>query len=591
MCGICGELNFRGDPDAAAVGRMTARLARRGPDAEGFWQQGPIALGHRRLAIIDLSSRAAQPMVDAELGVSLVFNGTIYNYRELRAELIGLGYRFFSDGDTEVILKAWHAWGEAALTRLTGMFAFALWDTQRQGLLLVRDRIGIKPLYFSPTRDRFRFASSLPALLAGGEIDRTLDPVALHHQFTLHGSVPAPHTILRGVRKLPPAHALWIAADGGERQWRYWSFPEVASYPQLSEQEWLDAVRAGLIEAVHKRQVVADVPVGVLLSGGLDSSLLVALSAQDAGHDLHTFSIGFEDTPEEAGSEFLYSDRVAHHFGTRHHKLTIANSDALARLPQAVAEMSEPMASQDNIGFFLLGEEVRRHVKVVQSGQGADEIFGGYFWYPQMQAAMGSDLERIAPRYFDRSHAALARLLTPSFVSRDFTGERMASELAASGGGEFLDRLFRVDVGMLMVDDPVKRIDNMMMAWGIEARVPFLDHELVALALSMPAELKLREGGKWPLKVIARTLLPHAVIDRPKGYFPVPALKFVRGPFLAFMRDILDSDACRARGLYNREALARVFADPAAFTTPLQGNTLWHLALLELWLQLVVDPV
>ena len=589
MCGICGELNHHGRPDADAVGRMTARLARRGPDAEGRHIDGPLALGHRRLAIIDLSAHSAQPMVDAELGLALVFNGTIYNYRELRAELVRAGYRFFSDGDTEVILKAYHAWGTDCLLRLTGMFAFALWDAARQGLFLARDRIGIKPLYYAATPARFRFASNTQALLAGGGIDTAIDPVALHHQFTLHGSVPAPYTILAGVRKLAPGHAMWVEADGRMEQWRYWWLQAERPVDALGEQEWLAAVREGLHQAVHRRQVVADVPVGVLLSGGLDSSLLVALSARASGVPVKTFAIGFEDAPEEAGDEFVYSDQVARTFATEHHRFRIRNDEALARLPEAVAEMAEPMVSQDNIGFYLLGEQVHRHVKAVQSGQGADETFGGYFWYPRMQAAAGTDLERFAPLYFDRTHAEYLEMVTGRYAGDDVTASLVAARLAEPGADEFLDRVWRLDVGMLMVDDPVKRIDNMMMAWGIEARVPFLDHELVELALAMPPALKMREGGKWPLKAIARGLLPDAVLDRPKGYFPVPALRFVRGPFLAFMRGILRSEACRRRGLYNPAYVERLLAAPERYTTPLGGSKLWHLALLELWLQRVVD--
>jgi len=585
MCGICGELNFSTVADKAAVERMTRQLQRRGPDAAGYHSDGPLAFGHRRLAIIDLSEHSAQPMVDVGLGLALVFNGTIYNYRELRAELTVLGYRFFSDGDTEVILKAYHAWGEECLSRLTGMFAFVIWDRQRRGLFLARDRIGIKPLYYAATSGRFRFASNTQALLAAGDVDTSIDPVALHHQLTLHASVPAPHTILQGVRKLAPGHAMWVSADGSRCEWSYWQ--PGAAMVERREEEWLAMVREELLQAVHKRQVVADVPVGVLLSGGLDSSLLTALTSREAGRPVQTFAIGFEDAPEEGGDEFYWSDMVARQFGTEHHRFRISNAEALIRLPEAVSAMAEPMVSQDNIGFYLLGEQVRQHVKVVQSGQGADEIFAGYFWYARMRDAKGSDMERFVPHYFDRTHAEYLETVTPAYAGEDVTSALVAKRLAGEGG--FLDRVWRTDVGMLMVDDPVKRIDNMLMAWGIEARVPFLDHQLVELALAMPAVLKMRDGGKWPLKQIGRELLPAAIIDRPKGYFPVPALKFPRGPFFAFMREILESETCRQRGLFDRAYVDRLLAAPERFVTPLGGSKLWHLALLELWLQRVAD--
>ncbi|NCP81645.1 MAG: asparagine synthase (glutamine-hydrolyzing), partial [Rhodoferax sp.] len=280
MCGICGELRFDGAaPDMAAIRRMSDALARRGPDDAGVFQSGPLAFGHRRLSIIDLSAHAHQPMVDTMLQLTLVFNGTIYNYRELRVELLTLGYSFFSEGDSEVILKAYHAWGAACVTRFKGMFAFAIWDQRRGQLFLARDRFGIKPLYLTQTGQRLRFASSLPALLAGGEVDTTLDAVALHHHFTLHTVVPAPRTVLQGVRKLLPASSMMLNPDGTVTEQVYWTLDATRPDKPLSEAQWLDATRTHLSEAVKRRLLAADVPVGVLLSGGLDSSLLVGLLA------------------------------------------------------------------------------------------------------------------------------------------------------------------------------------------------------------------------------------------------------------------------------------------------------------------------
>ncbi|HID49981.1 MAG TPA: asparagine synthase (glutamine-hydrolyzing), partial [Chromatiales bacterium] len=321
MCGICGELRLDGRPgDREVVARMLPKLARRGPDCEGRWREGRLALGHRRLAIIDLSERANQPMVDEELGLVLVFNGAIYNYRELRAEFLAEGYSFFSEGDSEVILKAYHKWGERCPEHLHGMFAFAIWDRRKQILFLARDRMGIKPLYFSHTDRFFRFASNPQALLAGGEVDTRIDPVALHHQLTLHAVIPAPRTILQGVRKLEPGTSLSLDTGGEPSQRRYWHLTAERPASPMSEQEWTDAIHTALREAVRRRLDVADVPVGVLLSGGLDSSLLVALLAEAGVKDLLTFSIGFEDQPEEKGSEFEYSDQVVERYRTRHHK-------------------------------------------------------------------------------------------------------------------------------------------------------------------------------------------------------------------------------------------------------------------------------
>ncbi len=602
MCGICGELRFDGaSPDLQAIERMSEQLARRGPDHAGTFADGPLAFGHRRLAIIDLSPSADQPMVDTALQLTLVFNGTIYNYRELRTELIAMGYAFFSEGDSEVILKAYHAWGERCVQRFYGMFAFAIWDTRdtgdghRASLFLARDRFGIKPLYLAQDAGRLRFASSLPALLAGGGVDTRIDPVALHHHFTLHTVVPAPRTVLSGVRKLPPATTMTVRVDGSITHTVFWTLDATRPPQPLTEAEWLDATRKVLVRALDRHRLAADVPVGVLLSGGLDSSLLVGLLA-DHVDDLLTFSIGFEgiagvSVGAEKADEFEFSDLIAAQFKTRHQKFLIPDSEVLARLPEAVAAMTEPMMSHDVIAFYLLSERVSKEVKVVLAGQGADEVFGGYFWYPLMDAEVGPAVERFSRHYFDRDHAEYLEMIAPAWHVPDVTTDLVARELAKPQADSFLDEVWRFDATTLIVDDPVKRVDNMPMAWGLEVRVPFLDHELVELAASMPPELKLKEGGKYPLKAISRGVIPDAVIDRPKGYFPVPALKHVRGPFLELMRGILQSEACIRRGLYQRGYVDKLLANPEAYFTRIRGSKLWHLALLEWWLEVHVDGV
>jgi asparagine synthase (glutamine-hydrolysing) len=587
MCGICGELRLDGQvAELSRIRAMLAQLERRGPDHEGSYSDGPLGMGHRRLSIIDLSEHAHQPMIDAELGLVIVFNGTIYNYPELRQELMGLGYRFFSSGDTEVILKAFHAWGEACVERFAGMFAFAIWDMARKRLFMARDRFGIKPLYYAHESGRLLFASNVQALLATGDVDTSFDPAGLHHQFTLHAVVPAPLTIFKGIRKLPPAHSLTIDAEGRQEIRPYWQLVARRPAEPRGEDEWIEAIHGALKQAVDKRIRIADVPVGVLLSGGLDSSLLVGLLAEAGVSDLKTFTVGFEDQPEEKGSEFEYSDPVAQRFNTNHHKFHIPNSQVLERLPEAVDAMAEPMFGQDAIAFYLLSEQVSKHVKVVQSGQGADEVFGGYFWYPQMAAETeGPLVDRFSKYYFDRDHEEWLEMFRSKHHCGDVTSQLIGSRLEQAQADEFIDAVLSLDVTTLIVDDPVKRVDNMTMAWGLEARVPFLDHELVELAAQMPPELKLRDGGKYVLKKIARGLIPDSVIDRPKGYFPVPALKYVRGEFLEFMRDILDSRACRERGLYRRDYIERLLAAPEEHLTRIKGSKLWHIALLEFWLQ------
>jgi len=461
---LCGELRFDGKPaDLGAIQRMTARLERRGPDHDGTYSDGPLGFGHRRLAVIDLSEHANQPMVDQELGLALVFNGTIYNYPALREELKEKGYHFYSSGDTEVILKAWHAWGEACVERLHGMFAFVVWDQHSRTLFLARDRLGIKPLY----------------------IDTAIDPVGLHHQFTLHAVIPAPNTILRGIRKLAPAHCMTVNPDGRSKERRYWHLEASRPEHPKTDGEWLESIHDMLRSAVQKRNEIADVPVGVLLSGGLDSSLLVALLAESGISDLRTFSVGFEDHPSEKGSEFEFSDQVVERYRTRHRKFMIPNDQVLERLPEAVDAMAEPMFGQDAVAFYLLGEQVSKEIKVVQSGQGADEVFGGYFWYPRMMAeSTGTPVERFARHYFDRDHGEFLQMVSRDYRGEDHTSDRIARLLAEPGADSFMDAVLRMDTTTLIVDDPVKRVDNMTMAWGLEARVPFLDHQLVELAAS-----------------------------------------------------------------------------------------------------------
>lgn len=593
MCGICGELRFDGlSADPVILERMLVRLVHRGPDNEGKYLSRQIALGHRRLSIIDLSAASNQPMVDHKLGLALVFNGTIYNYKELRVELEAAGQQFFSQGDTEVILRAYATWGDDFVPRLHGMFAFVIWDMRRNRLFMARDRFGIKPLYYSQSGEFIRFASTTQALLAAGDIDRSIDTVALQHHFTLHAVVPAPRTLIQGVRKLPPAHIMIIEQDGQSQVRPYWRLDSTTPATEISEWEWVDAVHESLERAVKRRRQVADVPVGVLLSGGLDSSLLVALLAEHGGaSNLLTFSVGFEDDPLERGNEFEFSDQVAERYNTVHHKLRVPNREILGHLPDTIDYMSEPMLSQDAVAFYLLSQRVSKYVKVVQSGQGADEVFGGYFWYPQMDAASGSDLERFHQFYFDRDHEEYLHLVQAEYQGPDHTSAYIEKRLHAIQSGEYLNRVLNLDVTTLIVDDPVKRVDNMTMAWGLEARVPFLDHELVELVAGMPVKYKIGTGGKHLLKRIARGLVPDAVIDRPKAYFPVPALKFVRGRFLEFMRDIVNSKACRERGIYQQDYINALLRDPEQNLTRIQGNKLWHLAVTECWLQRNLDAI
>ena len=351
-----------------------------------------------------------------------------------------------------------------------------------------------------------------------------------------------------------------------------------------SEEEWCDLLLDSLRTSVRRR-MVCDVPVGVLLSGGVDSSLIVGLLADEGQEGLATYSIGFEDANNEKGNEFEYSDLIANHYGTNHHKIHIPSAEMMENLPHAIKAMSEPMVSYDNIGFYLLSREVSKTIKVVQSGQGADEVFGGYHWYPPLQKT-NDPVESYRHAFFDRDQQRMAEHLNPDYLAeKDESAAFVAEHFARVGAREPVDKALRLDTNVMLVDDPVKRVDNMTMAWGLEARVPFLDHELVELAGRIPSRHKLSHGGKGVLKEASRRVIPSAVIDRPKGYFPVPALKYIQGPYLEMVQDALGSQAAKDRGLFQQSYLDRLFEAPSDHITPLRGSELWQVALLEMWLQ------
>jgi asparagine synthase (glutamine-hydrolysing) len=376
-----------------------------------------------------------------------------------------------------------------------------------------------------------------------------------------------------------------IQPDGTSTESVYWE----ASFTRgitMSRQEWADAVHEKLRVAVERR-MVADVPVGVLLSGGLDSSYIVALLAEQGQRGLTTFSIGFEAAAGEAGDEFAYSDIIARKFGTEHHQIRIGRDRFLPAVDRTVSAMSEPMVSHDCIAFNLLSEDVAKHVTVVQSGQGADEILAGYSWYPPLRDVPREEaVDAYAREFFDRPHSDLARQLNPEWlIGDDVSREFVAASFGRPGATTAVDAALRLDSQVMLVDDPVKRVDNMTMAWGLEARVPFLDHELVELAAACPPELKLAQGGKGVLKDAARGSVPDEVIDRTKGYFPVPGIRHLEGAMLDKVRDALFAPAARARGLFRPEYVDALLKDPNTPRTTLGANQLWQLALLEMWLQ------
>ena len=585
MCGICGAISNKGEGvDEEELRSMLPALANRGPDNEDIRVDKNYGFGHRRLKIIDLSEQGNQPMIDPELGLVITYNGMIYNYKELKKELEHKGYRFRSNSDTEVMLKAYHCWGDLFVQKLYGMFAFCLHDRKKNRFVMGRDRLGIKPLYYTEKNGNFYFASNMQSLNDAGVVDRTLSREALHYYLSFHAVVPAPHTIYKSVQKLEPGYVMVLEPGGTKKLKRYWSV-DYQHRLDMSEEEWMEAILLTLKESV-KRRMVSDVPVGALLSGGLDSSLIVALMAELDTSQLRTYSIGFEDVDGEDGNEFQYSDIIAEKYNTQHSKFFIDSNKLLPQVKRCLEAMAEPMVSHDAVGFHLLSEEVTKDTKVVLCGQGADEIFAGYHWYPQIMEGSEDPVTLYRQSFFDRGHQEILDTLSQEYhPSRDYSIDFVRDHFSKPGADTPVDKALRLDSTVMLVEDPVKRVDNMTMDWGLEARVPFLDHDVVELAAQIPPSLKVSSGGKHILKRAAERILPREVIYRKKGYFPVPALKYLQGEFLEFARDMLLSHRARQRNIFQQHYLESLLERPQDQMTVLGGNKVWQMAVLEYWLQ------
>ena len=588
MCGISGELRFdQQEADIAGVAAMSRSQHRRGKDGEGLMSFGKVTFGHRRLKIFDLSDKAQQPMVDPSLGLAITFNGAIYNYRELRQQLYAKGYTFFSDSDTEVLLKAYHCWKLSMLEKIQGIFAFAIWERDSGKLILVRDRMGVKPLYYVKSPSFFRFASTLPALL-DSSAGKSINDEALQCYFTFH-IIPEPQTLVKDIYKLEPGTVMTVTEDGAIQKKQYWQlrFYGEKENETLTEGEWIERLEDTLMHAVKSR-TVADVPVGVLLSGGLDSSLLVALLANITNRPPLTFSIGFESTADEQGDEFYYSDIIAKHFSTEHTKIVIKTPQLHESLMECIASMSEPMVSHDAIAFYLLSKEVKKHVTVVQTGQGADELFAGYHWFQGMnyntvfpRLAAENLYERIA----DNNYHDYFAMMEPEHRTRNIALDSMETLCKKNGSSHMIDLMQQYESTYALSNGPLARVDNMTMAWGLEAREPFLDPDLARLACRMPASLKLQREGKYVLKELGSKLLPREVVERPKGYFPVPKLKNPGKEEVNWLRDVLSPQHIKQEGIFNPSYVETLLDNPSDYVTPLGTSKLWQLGVLECWMQ------
>jgi len=587
MCGICGEFRFnKSQFDNVKLTKLMDSIASRGNDSKGTYKEKNIFLGHHRLSIIDTSDKSNQPMKINDLVI--IFNGVIYNYKELRKNLITKGHIFNSSGDTEVIIRLYIEYGSECVNYLDGVFSFAIYDTKKNNLFLARDRIGIKPLYYTLDNNEFRFSSSMNGLINKNEKPQ-INPIALHYQFTLHSVVPAPHTIISGIHKLEPGHTLKITQSGESYLNKYFDINEV-EIKNHKEQEITEHSTYLLKKAVEKRLNIADVPVGILLSGGLDSSLITAL-AKKFKEQIDTYSIGFNTVNEEVGNEFYYSDLVAKDFKTSHVKYKINDDELFNNLDLVISNMSEPMFSQDSSAFFLLSNRVSKNNKVVLSGQGADEVFGGYFWYKQiMNEKSLNEIDTLSKYYFDRSFHNYKNIVNNKYVYSNYVHNDISRAMnEMSPTLSTLDKVFRLELSMFIIDDPVKRVDNMTMSHALEARVPFLDIDLITYMLSIKGSDKIKHTSKYYLKKLSESFLKKEIIYRDKFYFPVPPLKIIEGKFYHYCKKVLNTDAALNRDIYNRKYIDRLLDEPNTNYTNLNGNELWHFTLLERWLQLNVD--
>jgi asparagine synthase (glutamine-hydrolysing) len=623
MCGIAGVLYAdRARPlDGRILKAMGDSIAHRGPDAEGFWTEPGIGLVHRRLSIIDLSG-GDQPIGNEDDTVQVMYNGEIYNYQELRAGLEARGHRFRTQSDTEVIVHLYEEQGEQLVERLRGMFAFALWDRPRRRLVLARDRLGIKPLYLYRDAEKVLFGSELKALLAHPGVPRELDAAAVE-EYIAFGMVLGARSIFRRIEKLPPAHVVTLEAGAFARPARrYWQL-RIAPNESRSLADWQEAIEAKVQEAV-KAHLIADVPVGAFLSGGLDSSAVVACAAGQQGAPLQTFSIGFR---EEAFSELRYARQVAERYHTQHTE-EIVTPDAVGLLDDLTHYYDEPFADSSAIPTFLVSRLARRSVKVVLSGDGGDEGFGGYARYAHdlKEAA----LRRYLPAWFRRAALApLARIWPKAdWLPRPLRAKTLLTNLALDPdaayantlslcrpplrrrllGGDLLAELnghdpeagirtsyaqapvhdplggmIAADVATILPDDFLVKVDRASMAHGLELRPPLLDHELLELAGRVPSRWKVHQGEtKWILKQIFQKYLPPSVIWRPKHGFEIPIDAWLRGPLRPVFEGAVLEPQARVSNLINQN-LARKLYQAHQAGIGRHGNVLWSLLVFARW--------
>lgn len=624
MCGIVGivNLSLRETVDDTRLKRMRDLLVHRGPDGEGLWVDGPVGLGHRRLAIVDVAG-GHQPMANEDRSVWIVFNGEIYNHPALRPELEARGHRYRTRSDTETILHLYEEEGERCVERLQGMFAFAIWDRRRGRLLLARDRLGIKPLYYVCRDDELLFASEIKAILAGGPLKAELN-TAILPEFLATRFVSGEETFFRGVRKLLPGRTLSWSATQGFRQRRYWRLPRGLDASRLNRPERAGALRARL-EAAVRSHLMSDVPLGLFLSGGLDSSALAAFMAPMVKEPIRTFAVGFHD-PE--ADELAFARLAARAVGAEHREVVVTPGEFLQALPRLIWHEDEPIAFPSSVPLYFVSRLAQEHVKVVLTGEGADELFLGYNRYrvTAWNERLGNGYRDLVPgslrrrlrhlvrrlpmparRYAERTFLALDPLprrlfyenfavfpessqrhllADPGLLTADPYAEGLRCYQEAPGGT--LERMSHADLQTYLVELLMKQ-DQMSMAASIESRVPFLDHEFVEYAAALPGRLKLRGWQtKAVLREACRGLVPREVLTRRKMGFPVPVGRWFRGAFWPVVQEFVLGPRAIQRGLLEPRGL-RQLAEEHRAGARAHGDRLWLLVNLEIWQRIFLD--
>jgi asparagine synthase (glutamine-hydrolysing) len=623
MCGIAGRFNY--DPlrpvDRDVLEAMTDAVAHRGPDAAGYHLGRGIGLGHRRLSIIDLAT-GDQPLSNEDGTVWTIFNGEIYNFADVRDELTSYGHRFTTSSDTEIIVHGYEQWGERCVDRFRGMFAFAVWDAANRRLLLARDRLGVKPLYYAAMAGRgIVFGSELKSLLEDPDVPRDWQPEAIDAYLTLL-YVPAPATIYRGIHKLPAAHVL-VAERGALRISRYWDLAFTGDGDAARESAYLDELDALLAESVRLRQV-SDVPLGAFLSGGIDSSAVAAYMVDTSDRPPVTISVGFDHA---AYDELAHARCVAGHLGCEFHPRTVT-PDIASLLPKLAWHFDEPFADSSAVPTYYVSKAARELVTVALSGDGGDELWAGYarhrveHWEQRARAALGPAaraagalaqalplslkgaraLRHLASRPADAyamKHAygmferdAKSRLYSPDFAGSVRHADALApfrDLYARCRSADPMDRALYVDVHTYMVDDILTKVDRMSMAVSLEAREPLLDHQLLEFAARVPTSLKLRDGrGKYLLRKALDRKIPREILERGKHGFEAPIGEWLRGPLAAMTGDLLCDGRLRDRGLFNDREVARLWTEHRDGRAD-HRHRLWQLVMLELWFRQFVD--